>query len=258
MRHNARATNGAASAVRGLFLETHCGKRLKLLSQVLFVSMFFFRAVAAESGLTTVTNPQPILDDLQRKMSSVTSVFLEFTQERHYQALSDAPFTSEGVMLIDRPDQIRWETTSPFQSILLGNQKSVAQFEFENGKWKKLDLGLPEMLQRVMQQMALMNQGKLDALTADYNVSVATNSSFTILTLIPKDANVRSLLPSLEIRMLPDLSATKEVVMHENGTDFTRIIFRNEVRGVKFPAGTFDQSKPLDLAAIKAAVNHAP
>jgi outer membrane lipoprotein-sorting protein len=103
---------------------------------------------AAESPqLTPVADPKPILADLQQKMSSLTSVYLEFTQERRLQ-LFDAPLKSEGVMLMDRPGQIRWETTAPFQSILLGNQKSVAQFEFSAGKWNKLKLGFPQMLKR--------------------------------------------------------------------------------------------------------------
>jgi hypothetical protein len=42
--------------------------------------------------------------------------------------------------------------------------------------------------------------------------------------------------------------------MREPGGDFTRIIFNREKRDVKFPAKTFDQTKPLDLAAIKATV----
>ena len=80
-------------------------------------------------------------------------------------------------MLIEKPDQIRWETTTPYQSIRLGNHKSVAQFEREEGQWKKLKLGFPQMLRRVMEQMVLMHQGKVDALTKDFDVSVATVKS---------------------------------------------------------------------------------
>lgn len=210
---------------------------------------------AADEPARPVADPRPILTDLQHKMSSVSTVYLEFTQENHLK-LFDQPQQSEGIMLIERPDQIRWETTAPFQSILLGNHKSVAQFEFADGQWKKLDLGFPQMLRRVMDQMSLMNQGKLDALTSDYTISAATNS-LTILTLVPKDENVRSMLPSLEVRLLPDLSATREVVMHQSGGDYTRIVFNREQREVKFPPGTFDQAKPLDIAAVKAAVGNA-
>src|SRR6266850_2183573 len=161
----------------------------------------------------TVPDPRPILQDLQRKMSSLRSIYLEFTQERQLK-LFEEPLKSEGVMLIERPDQIRWETTAPYQSILLGNHKSVAQFERTDGEWKKLKLGFPQMLRRVMEQMARMHQGQLDALTSDYTISVATGS-VAVVTLVPKDETIRSMLSSLEVRMLPDFSATREVVMNE-------------------------------------------
>jgi len=220
--------------------------------------MFAFSALAAtnEVTLSPVANPQPVLSDLQHKMASVKTVYLEFTQERVLKLFSD-PLKSEGVMLIARPDKIRWETTAPYQSILLGDQKTVAQFEFNDGKWEKLKLGFPQLLQRVMQQMSLMNQGKLDALMVDYKISVATGT-MTVLTMVPKDENVRGMMSSLEVHLLPDLSATREVVMNEPNGDLTRITFRNEKRDAEFPARTFDQGKPLDIAAIQAAVKNAP
>ena len=54
------------------------------------------------------------------------------------------------------------------------------------------------------------------------------------------------------------LSAAREVVMNEPSGDFTRIRFLREQREVKFPPRTFDQTKPLELADIRAAVGHAP
>ncbi|HEY5297491.1 MAG TPA: outer membrane lipoprotein carrier protein LolA [Verrucomicrobiae bacterium] len=229
---------------------------MKIIS-IFAAAMFALTILAADNvAPQPATNPQPILQELQRKMSSLESVYFELTQERHLKLFTE-PLISKGFMLIERPDQIRWETTSPYQSILLGNQKSVAQFERTDGKWEKLKLGFPQMLQRVMEQMSLMNQGKLDALTGDYAISVATNSE-TILTLVPRDENARAVLSSVEVKMTPDFSATREVVMHEPNGDFTRIVFTREKRNVKFPAGTFDQTKPLDIAAVKAAVDHAP
>jgi outer membrane lipoprotein-sorting protein len=195
-----------------------------------------------------------ILQDLQRKMSSVRSVYLEFTQERHLK-LFEQPLVSEGVMLMEKPDLIRWETTSPFQSILLSGNKSVAQFEKGDDGWKKLKLGFPQLLRRVMEQMSLINQGRLDALTNDFAISVTTGA-MTTLRLEPKDEGARSMMSSMEVRMAPDLSTTHEVVMNEPGGDSTRIIFHRERREVTYPPGTFDQTKPLDVAAIRAAVDH--
>jgi len=222
---------------------------------VLLIAIARF-AAGEEPALQPVADPRAVLQDLQRKMSSLTSVYLEFRQERHLKLFAE-PLRSEGAMLIDRPDQIRWETTAPYQSILLGNHQSVAQFEHTDGYWKKLKLGFPQMLRRVMEQMVQMHQGKLDALTGDYTISVATGS-VAVVTLVPKDDTIRSLLSSVEVKMLPDFSATREVVMNEPNGDLTRIIFRRERRDVKFPPGTFDQTKLLDIAAIKAALGNVP
>jgi outer membrane lipoprotein-sorting protein len=213
-------------------------------------------ANAAETSLHPVANPAPVLEELHRKMSAMNSVYFEFTQERQLKLFAE-PLKSEGVLVIGRPDKIRWETTSPFQSILMGDHETVAQFEKEDGQWKKLKLGFPQMMRRVMEQMSMMHQGKMDALTADFNVSVATGT-VAVVTLVPKDQSIRSVLSSLEIHMLPDFSTTRQVVMNEPNGDLTRILFREEHRDVKLPPGTFDQNKPVDIALIKRAEGRGP
>lgn len=228
-------------------------KRLLLLATILFG---YTSRAADQPALTNIGDAKPILAELQQKMSTLTSVYLEFTQERQLKLFAE-PLKSEGVMLIERPGLIRWETSVPYQSILLGSQKSVAQFEFTDGKWNKLKIGFPQMLKRVMDQMTLMHQGKLDALTSDFTIAVATGSK-TVVSMTPKDENVRSMLAVLEIHLKPDLSSTTEVVMREPSGDFTRIVFNRELRNVKFPDRAFDQSKPLEIVTIKTAVAHAP
>jgi outer membrane lipoprotein-sorting protein len=208
------------------------------------------------TALPEAADAPPTLQGLQRKMSSVRTVYLEFVQERHLKLFTE-PLKSEGVMLVDRPDLIRWETTSPYQSILLGDHKSVAQFENTEGVWTKLKLGFPQLLRRVMEQMVLMHEGKLDALTNDFTISMSAGS-VVVLTLAPKEESARSIMSSVEVRMAPDFSATFEVVINEPGGDFTRIIFRRERRNVRFAPGTFDQTKPLDIGAVRTALNREP
>jgi len=214
-------------------------------------------AMGQDAALPTLTDSRPALHELQRKMSEVRSLYLEFTQERHLKLFNE-PLKSEGAMLLDRPASIRWETTSPYQSIMLGNHKSVAQFESNNGEWKKLKLGFPQLLRRVMEQIALIHQGKLDSLTNDFAISVATGTDVAVLTLAPKDETMRSMMSSLVVKLLPDFSGTREVLTYEPGGDFTRIIFTRERHNVTFPAGTFDQTNPLGIAALRAAMDHAP
>jgi outer membrane lipoprotein-sorting protein len=197
-----------------------------------------------------LADPTPVLQALQQKMSTVRSFCIEFTQERQLKLFAES-LKSRGYLFIDRNNQIRWETTEPYQSFLVANQKSIGQFEFEDGKWKKLSGGFPQIKQ-VMDQMVAMHQGRLDALKANYDISAATNS-MTVITLAPRDKTVKEVLSSIQLQLPPDLSLTREVVMNEPGGDLTRIVFGKELRDVTFPPGTFDTDKPIDIKKVLAA-----
>lgn len=212
----------------------------------------FCQPVVGADEPKPLPDPAPVLQALQQKMSSVRSFCIEFTQERQLKLFSES-LKSRGFLFIDRTNQIRWETTEPYQSFLVANQKSIGQFEFQEGKWKKLNNGFPQIKQ-VMDQMVAMHQGRLDALKANYDISAATNS-LTIITLVPKDKTVREVLASIQLRLPPDLSVTREVIMNEPGSgDLTRIIFGKEMRNVNFPAGTFDADRPIDIKKVLAGI----
>jgi outer membrane lipoprotein-sorting protein len=226
-----------------------------------FFTIFLLAISGAAIAATNEVSPPPtdlraIMADFQHKMATVKSVYMEYTQERVLKLFSE-PLKTEGVMLVAQPERVRWETTAPYQTIMLGEKKSVAQFEFNDGKWEKLKLGFPQALEKLMQQMSAMNQGKLDGMTNDFFITVS-NGTETVLTMSPKSETVRNMMASVEIHLAPDLSATRSVVMNEPNGDLTRITFQNEKYDVTFPTGTFDQTKPLPIADVKAAVNHAP
>src|SRR5205809_7934763 len=101
-----------------------------------------------------LSDPTPVLQALQQKMSSVRSFCIEFTQERQLKLFSES-LKSHGYLFIDRTNHIRWETTEPYQSFLVANKKTIGQFEFQDGKWKKLNNSFPQIKQ-VMDQMVAM------------------------------------------------------------------------------------------------------
>jgi hypothetical protein len=76
-----------------------------------------------------------------------------------------------------------------------------------------------------------------------------------VLTMVPKDESVRSMLASIEVRLPPDFSAIREVRMHEPGGDWTRIWFHRELRGVTIPVAAFDQRTRMDMAVIKSILS---
>ena len=90
--------------------------------------------------------------------------------------------------------------------------------------------------------MSAMNRGDMSAMLAGYTLSVSTNTDI-VLTFVPKDANVRGMMSSLDVKLPPDLSTTHEVVMNEPNGDLTRITFTKQKQDATFPAGTFDQTE---------------
>lgn len=228
---------------------------MKIFAVILLAAL---TSVADGATNEVSTNPdvRAIMETFQQRATNSKTVFMEFTQVRELKMFAE-PLKTEGVMLIAQPDKIRWETTSPYQTIMLGEKKNVSQFEFSDGKWEKLNLGFPQALQRAMEQMSAMNQGKMSAMLGDFDIT-ATTGAETVLTFVPKNETVRGIMAAMEIHLAPDLSATREVVMREPNGDLTRITFRAEKYNVPFPAGTFDQNKPLPIAEVEAAVNHAP
>src|SRR4051812_43926428 len=232
---------------------TKIGRHLAAVLAICLSRGFSPGAISGDAS-RPLADPTPVLQALQQKMSTVRSFCIEFTQERQLKLFAES-LKSRGYLFIDRTNQIRWETTEPYQSFLVANQKSIGQFEFEDGKWKKLSGGFPQIKQ-VMDQMVAMHQGRLEALKANYDISAATNGT-TVITLAPKDKTVKEVLTSIQLRLPPDLSLTREVVMNEPGGDLTRITFGKELRDVTFPSGTFDTDKPIDIKKVLAAVGAA-
>lgn len=228
---------------------------MKIFATIFFATLVF-TANAATNEVAMPADVQAIMKTFSERAASSKTVYMEFTQERVLKLFSE-PLKTEGAMLIAQPDKIRWETTAPYQTIMLGEKKNVAQFEFNDGKWEKLKLGFPQALQRAMEQMSAMNQGRMENMLKDFEIT-ATTGSETVLKMVPKNETIRGVMASMEIHLSPDLSATREVLMNEPNGDFTRITFRAEKYNVEFPAGTFDQTKPLPIADVKATVNHAP
>src|SRR5262245_45418516 len=101
-------SDGERVGVRGRTVRlTRCAALIPVALRLLT-----FIAAADESALVPVADPAPLLQELGRKMAAVRSVYLEFTQERHLKLFNE-PLKSQGLMLIDKPGLIRWETLSP-------------------------------------------------------------------------------------------------------------------------------------------------
>jgi hypothetical protein len=192
------------------------------------------------------------LEDVNRTLAQAQSVFTHFVQERHL-SLFNEPLRSEGYLCFEQPGRIRWEVTQPYKSILVSDGSGVAQFEWLDDKWKKLDLGLAGAMQQVVSQIAGVMKGQYSREGREYTVSLANPDTGPVVTLVPRNEKMRKMMQAIEVHLAPDLKATRQIVLREKDGDFTSIRFDQQVVNFKFQPPTFDRKEPLDLEQIRQA-----
>ena len=195
------------------------------------------------------------LEEVNRTMSEAKTVFTHFVQERHL-SLFNEPLRSEGYLCFEQPGRVRWEVTLPYKSILVSDGSGVAQFEWMDDRWKKLDLGLAAAMQNVVSQIAGVMSGQYGREGSNYTVNLATTGNGPVVTLTPRNDKMRKMIAAIEVHLAPDLKATRQIVLRENDGDFTDIQFDGQVVNLKFEGLTFDRNAPLGLERIRQTAPH--
>ena len=67
---------------------------------------------------------------------------------------------TEGCLIFQKPNSIRWEVTKPFRSVLVCTDSGAAQFEQIEGNWKRLDLSYMKSIPNFVNGMALFLEGR--------------------------------------------------------------------------------------------------
>jgi len=204
---------------------------------------------ASTNSATGVT-----LDEISRAMGGVKTVFARFVQERHL-SLFQEPLRSEGFLCCQKPGRIRWEITQPYRSVLVSDGSGVAQFEWIDDQWKRLDLGLADAMQQIVNQIAGIIEGRYASRKQEFEITVAPSGAGPVLTLVPQQEKVRKMMRAIEVHLAADLKGTRRVVLRENNADFTEIRFEEQVTDGVFPSATFDRAKPAPLESIQRAVS---
>ena len=194
------------------------------------------------------------LDEIGRAMRGVKTVFARFVQERHL-SLFQEPLRSEGYLCCEKPGRIRWEITQPYRSVLVSDGSGVAQFEWMDDQWKRLDLGLADAMQHIVNQIAGVIEGRYVSSRREFEVTIAPSDAGPVLTLVPQQEKVRKMMRAIEVHLAADLKGTRRVVLRESNADFTEIRFEEQVTDAVFPSATFDRAKPAALESIQRAVS---
>jgi len=216
--------------------------------RVLAMLALWHLAGSAMSAADTPTN-DVLLGSISKVLSSADTVFAQFEQERNVSLFTE-PLKSDGYLCFAAPGSIRWEISRPYRSILLSGDRGVAQFEWMDGRWQKLNAGLEAVMRQITGQIVMILRGQFTgSRDSEYEVSVATADE-TVVTLVPKKKEQAGVLSSISAHMSLDLSELKSVRLMEPDGDSTVIRFRAMKTNVTFAAGVFDTRAPADIETV--------
>ncbi|MHC4451109.1 MAG: outer membrane lipoprotein carrier protein LolA [Planctomycetota bacterium] len=188
--------------------------------------------------------PPPLRKRLAAAMKTVRSFRADFEQEKKLKVFKK-PVRSSGVLLFERPDRMRWETRTPFRSLLVVNGAKVAKFEWVDGKRRALKLGRgADALLVAMRRLRAWFTGEFDEKT--FSVEVKEKPAIQLI-LRPKEKALRARIERIEFFPAKDLKSMKRVVIVEAKGDVTTLRFENHKANQPAPKKTFSVTDPAKL-----------
>jgi outer membrane lipoprotein-sorting protein len=164
-----------------------------------------------------------ITKSIEDNLHSVKTLKADFVQERHIALFFDL-LRSEGILAFERPDKLRWEIKEPYRTLMLFNSNDVAKFRIEDGKIKKANFGMEDILRGTLGQIITILKGDFGKSMEAYDFEVMEGSAY-LLKLTPKSEGQAKMILSLELFFDPQSLQMSQIIIREPHDDFMKITF---------------------------------
>ena len=177
-------------------------------------------------------------EGLKTSAGTVTSVRAEFTQEKHMKILVH-PLVSEGILLFQGPDSLRWEYKHPVQSILLLHNGKTKRFVQKNGNLVEDASASLQSMQVVVQEITQWLNGRFD----DNPVFTARLEPGRKIVMTPRDKSFARLIQRIEVLLSDRPAVIKSVMIFESENSFTKLEFKDVILNQKLDDALFRKVK---------------
>jgi len=186
-----------------------------LLSTTLFAQKEGFKKVTEESNF-------------RKKIETVTlstkSISSDFIQKKQLSFMEE-PIISEGHFYFKKEQKIRWEYQQPFSYIVILNGSNL--LIDEEGHTNEIDLKGNKTFQEINATINNSMQGKVWGDSKDFTPSLFENEELYLIQLTPETEQMREYLTKIEVFFDKKSYQLEQVILLENGGDFTQISFKN-------------------------------
>ncbi len=154
----------------------------------------------------------------------VESIQADFIQEKQMAILAE-PLVSKGRFLFLAPDSLRWEYSSPLQSVLLMDKGKVRKFVKTDGRFvEEQSMGLDAM-QVVLQEIA----GWLDGEITDTSTFIAERKNGGQILLTPREPALANIISGIALQLADESGLLDSVTLFEGENSSTTMVFSNAV-----------------------------
>lgn len=191
--------------------------------------------MAAESKGSPVSSA--LLSRLEQSAGGVKSLSSDFIQEKHL-SMFKTVLTSKGRFYYSRPDQLRWELTSPVASGFVLKGDKGRRWNERSGRSDSFVISQEPVMKLVSEQLFAWAKADFVWLRKEYRINVLEESP-VVLRLEPLSSATAGFLSHLLISFSPDGRYVRTVEIREKDGDFTRIRFVNTAVNKTLPTDLF-------------------
>ncbi len=173
-------------------------------------------------------------EELETAAGTVTSIKAGFTQEKHMKILV-RPLVSEGRLLFQGPDSLRWEYKHPVQSILLLHKGKTRRFVQKSGSLVEDASANLQSMQVVVQEITQWLNGRFD----DNPMFTAVLEPGRKIVMTPREESFARLIQRIEVLLSDRPAVIKSVMIFESEDSFTKLEFKDVILNQKLDDDLF-------------------
>lgn len=167
------------------------------------------------------------------------SVAMKFETSKYIEIMESA-IKGEAHFFSDEKGNVRWQTISPYESVMLLNSKGVFQFEKQNGNWRKLDSKFGKSVKRIVDEIRKIIVG-------DFGDSYEVKKIADSVELIPKNSSAKNFISKIKITLKQGTQIPTIIEFVEVSGDRTVMKVAKISQDAKLDESVFDETKIGDF-----------
>lgn len=198
------------------------------MNSLRYIILFLICSLTFTASAETLTakQQQDAITKINASAAALKSMDCSFVQTKNLSMLNEK-MVSKGRMVYRQSDKLRWEYTSPYQYLFIFNGTKV----YVGNKSRKdvIDTNSNKVFKEVARIMMNTVTGKALSNQTDFTVSVASNGSTYVVTLVPKKKDLKQMFYKIVLTFTKSDIMISEVDIYEKNGDRSNIVLKNIV-----------------------------